>query len=284
VLEAFLAESGKTWRAAPDLDARLQAKLTAARAAFPGVAFPVETSARALGRAVKGTPDDTLEALPVDLLLAAAALAGDAQALAAIDEWVVSESRRAAQHLGAGASFADELAQQVRQRVLSPPTPKLADYLGRGSLRKWLRASATRLGLNLVSAEGRHRSEADDDEAALGELQTSAASPELALAKAELATHFKAALAAAFATLTPKERNLLRLYFLDGVSSPQLAQTYGTHRVTVTRWLASARERVVTAAVAHLKAQGVLSTASVGDLHVLLRSQLTDGWADGLRE
>jgi len=135
-----------------------------------------------------------------------------------------------------------------------------------------------------MSFEGRHRSERDADDDALGQLQTSAASPELALVKAETAAHFTEALRVAFTKLTPKERNLLRLYFLDGVSSAQLAQTYGTHRVTVTRWLATARATVIEAAVTQLRSQGVLSTSSVGDLHWLVRSQLSTGWTDALRD
>ncbi|MBL8923033.1 MAG: sigma-70 family RNA polymerase sigma factor [Myxococcaceae bacterium] len=282
--EAFLDEAGTAWRGVADLDDRLRRALEAARAAFPGVAFDAERSARTLGRAARGASFDSLDALPPDVLLAAAALSGDSGAVGVVDRWIVSEARHAAQHLRAGPALADELAQQVRQRVLSPPTPKLADYTGKGSLKKWLRAAATRLGINLVSYEGRHRAGDGDDDAALGQLQASAASPELAMLKAEAAQHFQQALRSGFSTLSPKERNLLRLYFLDGVSSAQLAQTYGTHRVTVTRWLASARAAVVDAAVAELRARGVLSTASLGDLHLLVRSQLGDGWAEALRD
>lgn len=284
LLEAFLRESGSAWQTVPALEALLRRKLSEAARTFPGVRFDERVSGAALGRALRGAAPEVLEALPVDVVLAGAALAGEPAAVAALDALIVSEARQAAQHLRAGPAFADELAQQVRQRVLAPPAPKLADYTGRGSLKKWLRASATRLGINLASFEGRHRSEADDDDEALGQLQTSAATPELAVLKAEAAEHFKEALKVAFSKLTPKDRNLLRLYFLDGVSSAQLAQTYGTHRVTVTRWLASARAQVVDAAAAQLKARGVLSTASVSDLHALVRSQLTGGWADELRD
>jgi RNA polymerase sigma-70 factor (ECF subfamily) len=283
VRDAFLDEVGAGW-AEVDLEVRLRRKLDAARAAFPRVSFDEGRCARALGRAARGATPEVLDALPVDVLLAAEALAGTPAAVAVLDEWIVAEARHATQHLRAGPGFSDELAQQVRQRVLAPPAPKLADYTGKGSLKKWLRASATRLGLNLVSYEGRHRSGDDDDDEALGRLQTSAASPELAMLKAEAAQHFQQALRAAFSKLTPKERNLLRLYFLDGVSSAQLAQSWGTHRVTVTRWLASARAAVVDAAVAELRARGVLSTASVADLHLLVRSQLGDGWAEALRD
>ena len=284
LLEAFLREvdAPAAWRSKEGLERELHALVDAARAAHPSVTFAEEACGAVLGRAVKGNAE--LDGLSPELLLANAALSGEPSALRAIDTFIVAEAKHAAQHLRSGPSFADELAQQVRQRVLAPPEPKLAEYAGRGSLKKWLRATAMRLGLNLMSFEGRHRTDGDDDDDALGQLQASAASPELALVKAETAAHFTEALRVAFTKLSPKERNLLRLYFLDGVSSAQLAQTYGTHRVTVTRWLASARATVIEAAVSQLRSLGVLSTASAGDLHWLVRSQLSTGWTDALRD
>lgn len=286
LVEAFLRAVGPaaaTWRSRSDLSTQLEQRLQQAVAAFPGVRLEAEFVGAALGRSFAGAPAESLEAVSLDVVLAAAALKGDTRAVALFDALVVSEARQAAQHLKAGASFADELAQQLRQRTLSPPTPKLVDYAGRGSLKKWLRASAMRLGINLASAEGRHRTDGDDDEA-LGQLQASAASPELSVVKAETAALVTEALRLAFAKLSPKERNLLRLYFLDGVSSAQLAKTYGTHRVTVTRWLATARSTVVEAAVAQLREQGALSASTSGsDLQWLVRSQLGEGWLDGLK-
>lgn len=286
LVEAFLRAVGPaavTWRARADLAAQLEQRFQQAVAAFPQVRLDAALVGTALGRSLAGAPAESLEAVSLDVVVAAAALEGDTRALAHFDALVVAEARQAAQHLKAGASFADELAQQMRQRMLSPPSPKLVDYAGRGSLKKWLRASAMRLGINLASAEGRHRNERDDDEA-LGQLQMSAASPELAVVKAETAALVTEALRLAFTKLSPKERNLLRLYFLDGVSSAQLAKTYGTHRVTVTRWLAAARATVVDAAVARLREVGALSASTSGnDLQFLVRSQLGEGWLEGLR-
>ncbi len=286
LVEAFLRAVGSTaatWRSRADLSTQLEQRLQQALAAFPGVRLEAEFVGATLGRSLAGAAAESLDAVSLDVVLAAAALAGDVRAVALFDAVVVSEAKQAAQHLRAGASFADELAQQLRQRMLSPPAPKLADYAGRGSLKKWLRASAMRLGINLASAEGRHRTDGDDDEA-LGQLQASAASPELAVVKAETAALVTEALRLAFSKLSPKERNLLRLYFLDGVSSTQLAKTYGTHRVTVTRWLATARTTVVEAAIAQLREQGALSASTSGsDLQFLVRSQLGEGWLEGLR-
>lgn len=286
LVEAFLRAVGPaavTWRSRADLAQQLEQRFQQAVAAFPALRLDGALVGAALGRSLAGAPAESLEAVSLDVVVAAAALEGDARALSHFDALVVAEAKQAAQHLKAGVSFADELAQQMRQRMLSPPSPKLVDYAGRGSLKKWLRASAMRLGINLASAEGRHRNEGDDDEA-LGQLQASAASPELKVVKAETAALVTEALRLAFTKLSPKERNLLRLYFLDGVSSTQLAKTYGTHRVTVTRWLAAARATVVDAAVARLREVGALSASTSGnDLQFLVRSQLGEGWLEGLR-
>lgn len=279
LLQAFLKEVGDA-RDVEALRSSLTGKLEHARRQFPSIVFDEARAGTSFGRALRAGGD--VDALSSELLVAAEALAGSAPALAVIDALIVSEAKQAAKALRAGDGFAEELAQQVRVKLFSPPAPKLADYGGRGSLKKWLRAAATRLGLNQLSADGRHRTEEDDDEEALGRIEGGAASPERALANAETAKLFSQALKAAFGALSPKERNLLRLYFLDGVSSEQLAKTYGTHRVTITRWLAAARETVVKDAVNRLAGMGVLSGASVGDVPALVRSHLGASWTDAL--
>jgi len=46
------------------------------------------------------------------------------------------------------------------------------------------------------------------------------------------------------ATLTPRDRVLLRMHTLDGLTIDQIASVQGVHRATVARWLERARELV----------------------------------------
>jgi RNA polymerase sigma-70 factor (ECF subfamily) len=220
------------------------------------------------------------ELATADLQLAEACLKGDRAALARLDEWLTHEAESTARQLKRSASFADELGQVLRQKLLAPPEPKLRDYRGRGSLRKWLKAAALRTGLNLVSAEERAAGQGDD--AALEAIEDAAPSPELALLKARHRVEFKAALREAFQSLQPKDRNLLRLYFLESVSSAQLAVTFNTHRVTVTRWIAQAREQVLDATRASLQRRLKLDASELESLRALVHSQLSVSLGDYL--
>ena len=56
----------------------------------------------------------------------------------------------------------------------------------------------------------------------------------------ELQDAFKEALA----SLTSRERNLLRYHFLEGMSIDRIGALYGVHRATAARWIQGARENL----------------------------------------
>jgi RNA polymerase sigma-70 factor (ECF subfamily) len=60
--------------------------------------------------------------------------------------------------------------------------------------------------------------------------------------KAHQRAAFKAALQAALAGLGAKERNLLRMHLLHGLSIDEIGRAYQVHRATAARWLATTRE------------------------------------------
>jgi RNA polymerase sigma-70 factor (ECF subfamily) len=45
----------------------------------------------------------------------------------------------------------------------------------------------------------------------------------------------------ALATLSTKQRNLLRYHFVDGLSAGEIARIYRAHRSSVTRWLSETK-------------------------------------------
>ncbi|HZU81492.1 MAG TPA: sigma factor-like helix-turn-helix DNA-binding protein, partial [Polyangiaceae bacterium] len=77
----------------------------------------------------------------------------------------------------------------------------------------------------------------------------------LELARERYRDAFAPAFAAAVAGLERRDRTLLRLHLLGGVSLEQLAAVYGVHRATVVRWLAAARAQVLDATRANLIAR-----------------------------
>ena len=54
-----------------------------------------------------------------------------------------------------------------------------------------------------------------------------------------------AAFAAALRSLSARERTLLRLHLLDGLTEEQIGNLYSAHRVTIARWLRRTRRQIL---------------------------------------
>jgi RNA polymerase sigma factor (sigma-70 family) len=57
-------------------------------------------------------------------------------------------------------------------------------------------------------------------------------------------SEFRSAVREAFATLSPRQRYLLRLHFIDRLSTAEMGKLYSVDQSTVSRWLRSARQAV----------------------------------------
>ena len=68
--------------------------------------------------------------------------------------------------------------------------------------------------------------------------------PELVLWKRQCRAEFKQAFHEAVAKLETRERNLLRMHLLDGLSIDRIGRFYRVHRATAFRWIGRARENV----------------------------------------
>jgi RNA polymerase sigma-70 factor (ECF subfamily) len=82
------------------------------------------------------------------------------------------------------------------------------------------------------------------------------------------------ALRAAFASLTPRERLLFRMHFIDGLTIDRIGVVFSVHRATIARWLASAREMVVDRTMAQLGDELRLDPAEFESLLRVVRSAL----------
>ena len=214
--------------------------LAQARAAWPDVSLDDGVFATRF-REVTGE-DPGAVAHVADLYLACACATGAPAALAAFDRTIVRDVPRFVDRFRAGAAFADEVAQLLREKLLVGSPPKIADYAGRGPLRAWVRVAATRLALDLLRERGAAPPAELDDAHAIDP----GGGPALDLLKARYRDRFQAALEAAIAALTPKQRTLLRMHHVDGYSLDRLATIQRVHRATIARWLADARDEIVT--------------------------------------
>ena len=99
-------------------------------------------------------------------------------------------------------------------------------------------------------------------------------SPEVQLLRARYQTHYEEALRAALATLDAKERNLLRMHVVDGLTVDRIGLVYQVHRATAARWVQSVRGKLLDHIYRSLGERLQLSAAELDSLTALVHSQL----------
>lgn len=215
-----------------------------AEAAWPGIelARPDFVSYLASHQIALDGPDDGPRDALTDIYLAHACGLGEPTALAYLDRHYLARVPAAVGHMNLPAATVDEVAQQVRDKLLVArpgKPPKIAEYAGRGRLRGLVQLVAVRTAISLLRKHKREVPSAAED---LMAVPAPDDDPELGYLKARYRQQFRAAFAESVGDLSARERNLLRLHLLRGVTLAALADMYSVHRATVTRWLAKARE------------------------------------------
>jgi RNA polymerase sigma-70 factor (ECF subfamily) len=211
-----------------------------------------------------------------ELCLAWACLAGDPAAQRAIDGLIQTEARRAVTELRQPAHLADEVHQELGQRLLvaapGGSEPRLATYAGQSALGRWLGVAAMRVAINL---RRRERPQVALDEVA--DVAAAIVPPDLAAIRDRYRDDVAAAVRAAFEALdSPRDRNLLRLHYLERIALDRLGAMFGVHASTVSRWLSALRETIVEDARNRLAERLGLANhvADLDSVIRLLRSEL----------
>lgn len=262
-------------RALPGLEEALAGLVRQAREAWPEMGMDAGAFLAHMAERLPATGEahEVLASLRAeDFFLAFACVRGEARALEALDAHVLSQ-------VGTWLpreqpALVDELRQLLRQRLLIPvdgAPPKLASYSGRGPLGQWVRAVALRLHIDRQRAAPRERP-LEEAPAALADRL--GADPELAFIRERHQEDFRVAFRAALGRLEARERNLLRLHHVHGQSMDEVSATYQTPRSTVARWIARARERLLTLTREELMARLRLTPDELDSLLRLVRSQL----------
>lgn len=277
---AFAEALAAAGREAPPEPAALEPHLAAivrrAEARWPGLGVGAADFVRYLARRL---PADTpiLEALEEtstdDLYLAFGCVSGDKVALSAFDRAYMQEVGAFVAGVDRSPAFVDEVRQALREKLFAEPgkEPKIAEYTGLGALGGWVRVAALRIALNL--RRGAQRSAAAGKasvEAPLGP----GLSPELAYFQEHYREAFADALRAALADLPDRDRTLLRLYYVDGLSLEAMSALYRVHLSTVSRWLTVAREHVADATTQHLRDQLGVNRSEADSIAALVLGQI----------
>ncbi len=206
------------------------------------------------------------------IFLGHACAAGDQEALRAFDAEYIGRIPRMLSHMKLSPSALDEIAQQVRLKLLvgsETAPPKIASYAGRGKLAGMVQVVATRIAISI----SRKQKPEVGEEKLLG-----IASPETDLGlhyiKQQYRSAFKSCFERAVAMLSSRDRNLLRLHLLEKVTLEKLAVIYDVHRATIVRWLAKARQDLFAHTKTLLSGELKLEASEFASLMRLIESNL----------
>ena len=209
-----------------------------------------------------------------DLLLAWATLKKDPVATRELDRRLVQAVRMTVGRFD--TLNADDVEQLVRQRVLvgdGVSGPKLLKYRGKGALKAWLKAVATTLAID-ESRKGQPDKHGDDD--VLANTASGETGAESKLLHQQQKHHFNAAFRQALTQLTPQDRTVLRMRFVDGLTAEEIGKAFNVHRTTATRWLEKVQKDVMEATHALLAANAGLATSEIRSILRAVQPSLSD--------
>lgn len=208
-----------------------------------------------------------------DLYLAFGCARGDAAAVALFEREFLPAVERVLARRERDPMLVDETKQRLRTRVLVAPPggrPRIAEYQGQGSLASWLRVVALREHIEALRAI---RGGVPLDEEELPAPAT-LLSPELAADEARLLPAFRQAFHRALEALPPRDRTLLRLHYIDGLSLDPIGALYRVNKGTVSRWLAAIRARLQDEVLAQLQRASGVSPEETRSLLRALQSRI----------
>jgi RNA polymerase sigma-70 factor (ECF subfamily) len=206
---------------------------------------PDDAVAALLGEVASAPTESALAELRVaDLFLSLACARGDAAALRAFEARTFPGARAALARMGLHAGDVDEVLQIVREKlfVAGPgDEPRILGAVGHGDLDGLVRVAAVRTALNLRRRDPRSVA---GDESLCDRLLADGDDPELSTLKEQQRAVLKAAIEDALAGLEARERNILRMNLIHGLSIDEIGRTYQVHRATAARWLDRIRDKL----------------------------------------
>jgi RNA polymerase sigma-70 factor, ECF subfamily len=203
-----------------------------------------------------------------DLDLAVACVAGDRAALKKF-EVLIERQADAIARVDRSHDFVTEIQQRVRMRLLvgaNDGRPRIVDYAGRGPLAAFVRVAALRLALMEKRTSNRAklvRGVAND----LADRDTHGEASDRELRELE------EGLRRAIYSLDRRERTALQMSYFDHRSINEIADAFGVHRATASRWVARALAHVREQTLVHLGEQLGLTESEARNLvgHLISR-------------
>jgi len=207
-----------------------------------------------------------------ELYVAVGCGAGDTASIRAFETTYFPHLHKRLQKMRLSERQREEVVQELREKLfVGRPglRARICDYAGDGRLPGLIKVTAYRCAIN-VMREASHFVPMSQE---AFELPTIADDAELLSIRGEFQNHFKVAFASAVERLTSKQRNILRMRFMQKLTIDQIATLYSTHRATIFRWLSAARDSVLQETRAQLGAELALDRARLDSLFGLMDSK-----------
>jgi len=238
---------------------------------WPGLIGPTLQQYRDHVRRLQTLRSD-LERHAGDLYLALACGVAGTEALRALERHYFPSLGAPLKRLGFDEGTCGEVIQQVMVHLCTGPHPRILTYAGRASLASWLRVTTLRFGIQLAART--RACFALGSELSLDALVPAETNPEIAMAIERARPQFQTALRTTLDALPERDRTLLRLCFLDGLTIDRIGSMYGVHRATAARWIAGIRKRILESVRAIVMRDSGLGASEFESLALLVRSEL----------
>jgi RNA polymerase sigma-70 factor (ECF subfamily) len=259
----------------PELSFSVRAAHATGSASWPGVALSIEDFARHVEERVEGDANEILTRHGDDLFLACACARGDARAIELFSKQFLGAVPTMVARIVPPGELMDELVQSLHELMLvrrASAPPHIAEYRGTGSLAGWVRISATRAAVRMKNRAARFASSSEPLDREGPEAPT--VGPERLYVERRYGPAFQAAFREALVALPDAPRELLRRYYVDGLTIDQLAEIHGIHRATAARRIDAARRLLFTDARRRASEQLRIPDEDINSLLYLVASRL----------
>jgi|GEM_PF-3083010 len=169
------------------------------------------------------------------------------EAAEVVNDLLARHAADAALTRGATADQADDLVQERLSRLLLPLDA--VKYRGRGRLAAWLRRCVVNDWIDATRRKRMVSLESIDVDAHAAVVLEA----EVESVARRFRPHFRVALGAAFDALPDRDRTMLRMIHIDGLTAKQVGAVLGMHRGSVQRRLGLLRDGLRTSVIEHLE-------------------------------
>jgi len=269
-------------RAPADAEARIAALFAHVERERPGLSVAPEAFVAQVARHVASAADvvEALDALcAADLYVACGCAEGSRAAIDVFDREYLPSLTGYVARVDPTPDFVAEVRQALRVKMLTrdgAKPPLIAEYAGRAPLGTWLRVVAVRIARDLLKKDARYVTYPTERN---GRGASPAHDPEGEFLREESAAQLNRAFERTIQGLGDRDRTLLRLYFVEGMSLAAVGRMYHVHESTILRRINGLRDKLLD----EVKRELELDSSELVSNMALVRSRLDFHLAHGLK-